>query len=256
MISTRLLLLLLAGFGGGIANAIGGGGAFVVFPALIFAGVTPFIANATASLVLLPGGIAVAWVYRATLSGHKPGLLTKLLLVSSAGALIGCFLLLRYPTAFSNLVPILLLIATLLFTFAPHLRSAAARAPGHSSALALLLGQFAIGIYGGYFGAGMGVLALALYIGTVRMKIQDATGLRTVCNTVINVLAVIIFAAKGAVDWQIGIPMVLSGSVAGYFAARVVRALNENTVRNVILAYAWGMTAWFFIRPLFTSPAS
>lgn len=250
MIDTRLLLLLLAGFAGGIANALGGGGAFVVFPALIFAGVTPFIANATASLVLLPGGVAVAWVYRATLAEHKPGLVPKLLVVSTVGAILGTILVLRYPGTFSNLVPGLLLIATLLFTFAPHLRNAAVRAAGSESSTALLAGQFVIGIYGGYFGAGMGVLALALYVAAAGMKIQGATGLRTVCNTLINLIAVAIFATQGAIDWKIGIPMVLSGSVAGYFAARVVHALNEETVRKVILAYAWGLTAWFFVKPL------
>lgn len=251
MISARFLLLLLAGFFGGIGNVIGGGGAFVVFPALIFAGVEPFIANATASLVLLPGGIAVAWVYRSTLSHHAPGLLTKLLVVSTIGAIAGTLLLLRYPLAFSNLVPWLLLLATALFTFAPRLRSAAMQLAGSSNTPALLVGQFAIGVYGGYFGAGMGVMALALYVAAAGMKIQEATGLRTVCNTLINVLAVAILGAKGAVDWKIGIPMLLAGSVAGYFGARVVRALNEETVRRVILVYAWALTAWFFIRPLF-----
>ena len=253
MISTRFLLLLLAGFGGGIANGLAGGGAFIVFPALIFAGVTPVVANATASLVLLPGGIAVAWVYRATLSEHKPGLVSKLLIFSSVGGIAGSLLMLHYANAFSALVPWLLLLATVLFTIAPRLRSAAAQSAGHQSTPALLIGQFAIGLYGGYFGAGMGVLALALYVATAGMKIQDATGLRTVCNTLINVLAVIVFASKGAVDWQIGIPMVISGSVAGYFVARIVRALNETTIRRTILVYAWSLTVWFFAKPLIHS---
>jgi len=250
MISTRFFLLLLAGFGGGIANALAGGGAFIVFPALIFAGVSPVIANATSSLVLLPGGIAVAWVYRATLADHRPGLVSRLLVFSSIGGILGSLLMLHYAATFSALVPWLLLLATVLFTIAPRLRSAAAQSSGHQSTPALLIGQFAIGVYGGYFGAGMGVLALALYVATADMKIQEATGLRTVCNTLINILAVIVFASKGAVDWQIGIPMVISGSIAGYFVARIVRALSETAVRKAILIYAWSLTAWFLLRPL------
>jgi uncharacterized membrane protein YfcA len=252
VISTRFLLLLLAGFGGSVLNALGGGGAFIVFPALLLAGVPATVANATSSLVLLPGGIAIAWVYRGTLTRHRPGLVTKLLIFSTAGAIGGSMLMLRYPTAFSDLVPWLLLLATVLFTFAPRLRSAAAQSAGHQSIPALLIGQFAIGLYGGYFGAGMGVLALALYVATAGMKIQDATGLRTVCNTLINVLAVIVFASKGAVAWQIAFPMVISGSVAGYFVARIVHALSETAVRRAILIYAWILTAWFLLRPLLT----
>lgn len=242
------LLLLAAAFLGGLANALAGGGAFIVFPALLFAGVAPVTANATASLVLVPGGIAAAWVYRHTLVEHSRTMIWQLVVVCLVGSATGSWLLLNTSNVtFYRLVPWLLLAAASVFTFAPRLRRAAA-AHGHKSLPMLLIGQFIIALYGGYFGAGMGVLMVALYLAAANMNVHAASGIRTICGTAVNVLAVLLFAAYGLVDWKTGIPMLLAGSVAGYFGARVVSRMNENAVRRGILIYAWGLTAWFFVR--------
>jgi uncharacterized protein len=234
---------------GGVANALAGGGTFIVFPALLFAGVPSVKANATASLVSVPGVIVSAWVYRGTLSGQSPALIAELVTASIAGSAVGSVLLLSTPnTTFSNLVPWLLLIAAIVFTFAPRLRSAAARASGRRSVAALLIGQFAISVYGGYFGAGMGVLMIALYLLAANLGIQAGNGIRLVCGSAINVLAVILFAARGALDWKLGLPMLVAGIAGGYFGARVLRGLSEKAVRNAILIYAWGLTVYFFVR--------
>jgi uncharacterized membrane protein YfcA len=243
------LLLLLAGFAGGLANALAGGGAFVVFPALLFAGVAPVVANATASLVLLPGGIFAAWVYRHSLVEYSRTTILQLIIICLIGSFAGSLLLLNTGNAtFSFLVPWLLLTAAVIFTFAPRLRKAAARGSGHRSLAVLLIGEFIISVYGGYFGAGMGVLMVALFLAAAGMNVHSANGLRTICGTVVNLLAVILFAWKGIVDFKVGIPMLLAGSLAGYFGARVVRSMNEEAVRLGILIYAWGLTAWFFFR--------
>jgi uncharacterized membrane protein YfcA len=242
-------LLLLAALIGGVANALAGGGTFITFPALLFAGIASVKANATASLVMVPGGIASAWVYRRTIAGQPRSLVMQLVTVSLAGSLVGSLLLLNTDNAtFSSLVPWLLLIAATVFTFAPLLRSAAARAAGHKSVSVLLAGQFVIAFYGGYFGAGMGVLMIALFLVAANMDVQSASGLRLICATTVNLLAVLLFALRGAVEWKVGLPMLLAGIVGGYLGARVVRRLNEKAARNAILIYAWGLTVWFFLR--------
>ena len=115
-----LLYLVLAGALGGFVNALAGGGTFVIFPALLFAGVASVKANATASLVVVPGGITIAWVYRRTLVDQPLGLVLQLLTVSLTGSVVGSLLLLSTPNAtFSTLVPWLLLIAATVFTVAP-----------------------------------------------------------------------------------------------------------------------------------------
>jgi uncharacterized membrane protein YfcA len=243
------LLLLLAAALGGVANALAGGGTFIVFPALLFAGVASVKANATASLISVPGAIVSAWVYRGTLSGQRPALIAQLVAASIAGSAVGSILLLRTPNGtFSNLVPWLLLLAAAVFTLAPRLRSAAARASGHQSLTALLIGQFVIAVYGGYFGAGMGVLMIALYLLAANMGVQAGNGIRLVCGSAINVLAVALFGARGALDWKFGLPMLIAGIAGGYFGARILRGLNEKAARNAILIYSWGLTAYFFAR--------
>lgn len=242
-----LLLLLFAAFVGGAANALAGGGMFLVFPALLFAGVASVKANATASLAMVPGALVSTWVYRRTLRGVSGSLLTRLLIVGLAGSAVGSVLLLSTSNGeFSNLVPWLLLIAAIVFSLAPRLR--AVRSTRHQSAVWLFAGQFIIAVYGGYFGAGMGILMVALFLVTTSLDLQAATGVRLICATSVNILAVSLFAWRGALVWKLGLPMLVAGIVGGYLGARVVRRLNENAVRIAILVYAWGLTVYFFAR--------
>jgi hypothetical protein len=124
----------------------------------------------------------------------------------------------------------------------------AARAAGHKSTTLLLIGQFIIAVYGGYFGAGMGVLMIALFLAAANMEVQSASGLRLICATAVNLLAVLLFALRGALDWKTGIPMLIAGIAGGYLGARVMRRLDEKAARYTILVYAWGLTVWFFLR--------
>jgi uncharacterized membrane protein YfcA len=244
-----LVYLVLAGLLAGFVNALAGGGTFVIFPALLFAGVASVKANATASLVVVPGGIAIAWVYRRTLVNQPLGLVLQLLAVSLAGSLVGSLLLLNTANAtFSTLVPWLLLIAATVFTAAPWLRSAASKAAGHKSMPALFVGQFVVTVYGGYFGAGMGVIMIALFLAAGNMDIQAASGIRVICATSVNLLATLLFAVRGAIEWKPGIPMLLATVAGGYVSARLVRRMNDKTARNAILVYAWVLTAYFFLK--------
>jgi uncharacterized membrane protein YfcA len=244
-------LLLLAAFLGGAANALAGGGTFIVFPALLLGGVASVKANATASLIMVPGSLVATWVYRRTLSELSGMVLRRLLIASLVGSAVGSILLLSTTNGvFSNLVPWLLLIAAIVFSLAPRLRSAAVHATGHKTSLGLVVGQLAISIYGGYFGAGMGILMVALFLVTTNMNLQAATGIRLICATSVNILAVILFAWRGALDWNLGFPMLAAGIAGGYLGARLVRRLNESAVRKAILVYAWGLTAYFFARLL------
>jgi len=251
----KLALLLIAALIGGGVNALAGGGTFIVFPALLFAGVSSVKANATASLVFAPGSLVSAWVYRGTLKGQSPGRIAWLLVTSLGGSAAGSALLLNTSNrTFSNLVPWLLLIAALFFTIAPRLRAAAARSAesaraSGAPATLLFVGQFIIAIYGGYFGAGMGVLMIALFLTASDMGVQASNGVRLLCGAGINILAIVLFAWRGALDWKAGIPMLLAGVAGGYYGARIVRGLNEETARKSILVYAWVLTTCFFVRP-------
>ena len=244
-----LLILLVAAVLGGAANALAGGGTFIVFPALLLAGIAPIKANATASLALVPGSIASAWVYRDAVRSISGKFMLVMSAASLAGSLVGSELLMHTSNGtFSKMVPWLLLMAAAVFSAAPWLRKAAAGLGGHQSMAVLIAGQFFVAGYGGYFGAGMGVLMMALYLAASEMDVHTAAGLRTICAAVINVLAVGIFALQGAVDYQAGVPMLLAGIIGGYLGALVVKKLNAENVRRGILIYAWGLTAWFFVK--------
>jgi uncharacterized protein len=242
------LWLLLIGLAAGAVNALAGGGTFLVFPALLFAGVASVKANATSTLIMVPGAAASLWVYRRTLHGVSGKLLAELLISSFAGGLLGSWLLLNTSNRdFSSYVPWLLLIAAVVFTATPRLRRLARH---DRSPWIVMAGQFLISIYGGYFGAGMGVLMLALYLAAVGMEIQPATGLRIACAVFVNMVALTLFVWRGAIDWKLGIPMTIAGIAGGYAGATVMRRMNDEWIRKSILVYAWGLTVYFFVKEL------
>lgn len=246
------LVLLIAAFLGGASNALAGGGTFLIFPALLLAGIAPVKANATASLIVLPGAFASAWVYRDALRFTDARFVAAISVASLVGSIGGSVLLLATPnTFFSSLVPWLLFTAAAVFTVAPWLRSAASNRHGHESLLALVLGQTIIAVYGGYFGAGMGVLMIALYLVVTKLDVHSANAVRLICGCIINTIAVIIFAWRGALVYRSGLPMLLAAILGGYIGAAAMKRLNANHARIAILVYAWGLTAWFFVRPLF-----
>jgi hypothetical protein len=245
------LILLGAAVVGGAANALAGGGTFLTFPALLLAGVPPVVSNATSSFVLNPAGYASTWVYRDRLI-HGWGFQIAMVAVAMMGALAGSELLLHTSErSFERLVPYLMLAATLIFTLSGWMRRAASsHAATSTHVFALLAGQFGVAVYGGYFGAGMGVLTLVLYTVAANMDVHEASGLRLLCGTLTNTVAIVLFAVRGIIVWTLGLPMMLACIAGGYWGAKLVKRMDAEKARRTILIYAWTITAWLFIRSL------
>ncbi len=244
-----IVLLLLAALISGVANALAGGGTFITFPALLFAGIASVKANATACLVMVPGGIASTWVYRA----HAGGTAARAG-VATGGGEPGWVGRGQLAVAAYREYDILVTRAVAAAGGLGCVQCGALAAPDCRQnrrqpvdVPLLLAGQCCIALYGGYFGAGMGVLMIALFLAVSSMDVQSASGVRLVCATSVNLLAVVIFALKGAIVWNPGVPMLLAGIAGGYLGARVMRRLSEKAVRTAILVYAWGLTVYFFI---------
>ncbi len=240
-------LLFAAACLGGAVNSVAGGGSFIAFPALLFAGVAPVPANATNTIALWPGVVASSVAYRRELRGAK----RELLLLGAAslvGGLIGSILLLRTSEhSFVALIPWLMLVAALLFTFGRALSQrllGGARIPPAGAAAAQLL----ISIYGGYFGGGMGIVMLAILTVLGLTDIHRMNGLKTLLAALVNGVAVVAFVIAGAVVWGPGMVMIAGGMLGGYAGAALARRLDPVQVRRGVLVIAWGMVVYFFTR--------
>ena len=251
------LFLFLAAFVGGALNAVAGGGSFIGLPALIFAGVPAVSANATNTLALWPASASSAWAYRREVSATRSWIVS-LGGASLAGGIIGGFLLLRTSdAAFVRLLPWLLLVAALTFSFGGVIQRLltkqrpAGAAPERSTRTApvsVLLLQFAISIYGGYFGGGMGIMMLATLTIAGMSDIHQMNAVKSVLAVIINGVALAEFVALGAIAWAPGAIMVAGGIAGGYVGAATARQVDPRYVRNLIMVVAWGMTVYFFIR--------
>jgi uncharacterized protein len=243
------VVLLVAATLGGIANALAGGGTFMIFPALVFAGVDPIMANATSSVITMPGGIASALVYRSGMTVSRT-LFWTLVLISVAGGVAGSQLLLHTPSEkFAKIVPYLMIGASLVFSFSSQLRNfASTHTSGRNHTGLLYAGMLSIAIYGGYFGAGMGVLMIVLFLIAANIGVQESAGLRMWCATGANTLAVAAFIAKGIVVWRVAIPMLICTLIGGYWGAHAVRRLTAETARRTVLVFAWTMSLWLLVR--------
>ncbi len=240
-------LLFLAAAVGGAINSVAGGGSFVAFPALLFAGVPPVPANATNTIALWPGSFASAVAYRRELRDVRRELL-PLGAASLLGGAAGSVLLLRTSDhTFVLLIPWLLLFATVLFS----LGGGVTRKLGGGARGSLGVGiaaQLFIGVYGGYFGGGIGIMMLAVLSLLGMTDIHRMNSLKAVLGTLVNGVAVVAFVIAGAVAWAPGGVMVVGGVVGGYAGAAIARRVEPSLVRRLVLVIAWSMTGYFFLR--------
>jgi uncharacterized membrane protein YfcA len=231
---------------GGAINSVAGGGSFLTFPALILTGVAPIPANATNNTAMWLGVVASARGYREEVRGYRR-MLVPALVVSSIGALAGAILLLKTPPAiFQRMIPWLLLFATLVFAISPWLTKKHDSARPHTPWQ--LAAQFAVAVYGGYFGAGIGILMLAILSFSGLPNLNVMNGLKTVLSVAINGVALIPFVIAGIIVWQIALLMAIFTMLGGYFGARFFRRVPASITRIVVLCIGAGMSAYFFVR--------
>jgi uncharacterized membrane protein YfcA len=249
---TQVFLFLIAALGGAL-NSVVGGGTFVVFPALLFAGVPPIMANATAAIALWPGAASSAVAYREEIKLPLQ-MLIALLAASLTGGAIGALLLVRTPGhAFLFLVPWLLLFATLVLTLGRPLVSHIglehwiAQRTGNTTLIVTAV-QFVIAIYGGYFGAGMGILMLAALTLARIGNVHAMNGVRSLLAVCINGVAQVLFIFAHAIAWRPAIIMIVGATLTGYLGAVIARRINPSSVRRFVLLLAWCMTVYFFLK--------
>jgi len=246
-VSPDAFVPLGAAFVAGAMNSVAGGGSFFSFPALVFAGVPPISANATNNAAMWVGQIGSAHGYREEIVAHR-ALFVTAILVSIVGALIGATLLLMTPPhLFERLIPWLMLFATLIFAASPFLkRQVAEEKPRHAPWQTAL--QFVVAIYGGYFGAGMGIIMLAILAFSGLPTFNAQNGIKNVLSVAINGVALIPFIIARIVDWRFALPMAAIALAGGYFGARFFRRLPQNVSRAIVIVIGATMTVVFFVR--------
>jgi uncharacterized protein len=241
------LAIFLAAFVAGMINSVAGGGTLVSFPALIWIGRDPIVANVTSTIGLWPASLGAMVGFRRELRESREWI-SVLLAPSLAGGILGAVLLLRTPSrTFAAAVPYLILFATSLFAAGDRFarRSAAApRADGFSTGSwwAAVGFQFFVAIYGGYFGAGIGILMLAALSLCGLTDIHRMNGIKNTLAVIINGTAAVYFSLSGRVLWADALVMALGASAGGYGGAGLARALGQAVVRRAVVAIGVAMT--------------
>ncbi|WP_415903805.1 sulfite exporter TauE/SafE family protein [Neptuniibacter sp. QD48_55] len=248
----ELLILFVAGFFGGVLNAIAGGGSFITFPALMFVGVPPISANATNTFSACAGYMSGTYALRKDIRQDRKNLI-KLILISFIGGIAGAVLLLRTPEeVFLEAVPWLLLFATVLFIFGGRLNSALKNLSGthkHASAVGgflLILLLFGVCLYGGFFNAGLGIITLSYLALAGYTNINTMNGIKLLVSSCVSLIAIVLFIIDGVIDWYSGTIVLIGTLAGGYYAAHYSRQLPQQWVRNFVIFASCGITAYFF----------
>jgi uncharacterized protein len=248
---TSAPLLAAAAFAAGVLNAIAGGGSFLTFPALVFAGVPPITANATSALAVSPGYFGSTLGFKPELRALPRERLLRETLICAAGGVLGALLLLVTPARlFSGIVPWLLLFATALFAAGPSIaRRAQASSPGGQSGVRWRdPALFGVAIYGGYFNGGLGILLMALYTVAGESRLNVVNALKNLNSLVLSWLSVAAFVIAGAIAWQPGLLMMVAATAGGFMGARWSKRLPVAWVRGGVIATGLVMSALFFLR--------
>lgn len=248
---TTLLLFGTAFIAGGL-NSVAGGGSFITFPTLIFTGINPIVANATNNTALWVAALASAGAYRKDLGIPKKQFVL-LCGVSLLGGVIGSIALL-YTSAdmFKELIPYLLLSATIVFTFGDAFKKWLQRQSQKTTSdspplLNLMVAQFLISIYGGFFGAGLGILMLATLAFLGIKSIHSINAFKAFLGSCITGIATVPFLLAGVIAWQQMIVMAIGGSLGGYLCAHYARKLKPQWIRSFVIFVAFSMTTYFFV---------
>jgi uncharacterized membrane protein YfcA len=252
--AVAFLLVFLAALAGGAVNSIAGGGTLLTFPAIVWLGIPPLSANATSTVALWPGSFGSMWAYRGELAGTRQWLVW-FTIPSIAGGITGALLLI-YTSAerFDAIVPFLVLGATLLFLLQPPLSRRLARrladeSDPSSAALPrpsplFLAAQFGVAVYGGYFGAGIGILMLATLGAMGLSNIHRMNGLKNWGAMCINATAAAMFVVSGMVTWPVAAAMAAGGLVGGYGGAKLALRAGQKWVRRAVVAIGFLAFVW------------
>lgn len=246
------ILLLLAGLLGGALNSLAGGGSFIVFPALLFAGVPPVLANASNTYAALPGYVSGAMGYWKSMAAYKDRMITYGIIAALFGYAGAELLLVVSDEQFALVVPWLMAFAVALFVFGNQINAALRARGGQRRGMkalgaALLLALLAaVCVYGGFFNAGLGILLLAFLAMAGMTDIHAMNGLKLYVSSVVALVAVLRFAFNGTIDWYFGSIALVGVTIGGYVAARLARFIPTQWIRLGVIIYGIGMTGYFF----------
>jgi uncharacterized membrane protein YfcA len=248
-----MLELGAAAMAAGAMNAVAGGGTLVTFPTLILLGTGSEVANATSTLALVLGTAGSMFGYREHVRAIGAWL-ARFALVSAAGGLIGAILLTHTrESVFAKMVPFLILFATVLFMAQNAFRQLASkemdgRTRGPRAIWGAMVFQFVVAVYGGFFGAGIGILMLAS-LGFLGMtNIHEMNALKTVLGSLINAVATVWFIRAGLIDWEKAAIMTAGALVGYYLAARYAQRISQRRVRQLIAAIGFGISGVMFYK--------
>ena len=243
-----LLFVAAAGLLGGGMNAVAGGGSFVTLPALVAVGVPSLDANATNTVALVPSALASAFAYRHDFEGFEEVKLSAMAIVSVIGGAIGAVLLLNTSqSVFDKMFPFLLLFGVLVFAFGRKLGDELRkRMTIHPRTLPAV--QFALGIYGGYFGGGVGVMMLAAWSVLTAASINTMQATRNLLNAAMNATASLLFILGGLIYWKQMVVLLISSTIGGYLASHFGRRLNPAHARIAISCINAGIVMVVFWR--------
>ncbi|MDP4746495.1 MAG: sulfite exporter TauE/SafE family protein [Candidatus Nanopelagicales bacterium] len=242
-----LTLALLAGMASGFLNVVAGGGTLIVFPTLVALGLSPLVANVTAAVGVFPGSLAGSWTYRKILREQKKLAWLSVLLMPIF-SIIGAALLLFLPEKnFETIVPFLIGSAGILIALQPLVYKLF---PKNTKVLNLKLiipGFILAGIYVGYFGAGTGVILLAIYGLAGLSNIQQANGLKNLGSGTGNAVAAVIFIFSGLVVWQLALSVAIGSIIGGALGGKFAQKLDASIFRIIILVIAIIASIYLFI---------
>lgn len=248
-------LLAASAFVAGVINSLAGGGTLLTYPALLAAGISPIHANATSTVCLVQGSLAAFWGYRKKLTGDGR-LLAALAAPSLIGSALGAFILLRLSEhSFALVVPWLILGATLLFLLADRLRRLRSSRPEAQMSgrrlLLLIAVQLLVAVYGGFFGAGQGILMLAT-LGLAGMRDLDRmNGLKNFAAAAINSIATAMFIAGHRVEWRPALLMAAFAVAGGLVGAHGAQRVGQRTARRAVIVIGFGAAAVSFYKAFY-----